>query len=52
MKDGGRWYGAFQESGLESAELPSTLKRIEYGAFKSCGNLKSVVLPETLEYIG
>ena len=31
--DGGRWFGVFEESSIESVELPSTLKRIEYCAF-------------------
>ena len=31
--DGGLWYGIFQESSIESVELPSTLKRIEYSTF-------------------
>ena len=28
------------------------LKRIEYNAFKNCKNLKSINLPDSLEYIG
>ena len=32
--------------------LPSTLKRIEYNAFKGCKNLKGIALPRGLEYIG
>ena len=27
------WYGVFEESAVESVELPSTLKKIEYRAF-------------------
>lgn len=42
----------FEESALEHVELPSTLRRIECCAFQDCENLKSVDLPETLEYIG
>ena len=34
--------GVFQESALESVSLPSTLKRIEYNAFKGCKSLKEV----------
>ena len=45
-------YGVFHESALESIKLPSTLKRIEYSTFENCKNLKSVDLPEKLEYIG
>ena len=49
---GGMWYGVFYESTLEKVELPSTLKRIEYNAFSNCKNLKSITLPDKLEYIG
>ena len=31
--DNEQWYGVFTDSALESVELPSTLKRIEYSAF-------------------
>ena len=31
--DGRPWCGVFQESGVESIEMPSTLRRIEYNAF-------------------
>ena len=52
-KDDGNWYsGVFQGSTIESVTLPSTLKRVEYNAFYKCTNLKSVKLPEGLEYIG
>ena len=43
--------GVFQESTLESIELPRTLKRILHSAFKKCKNLKNIILPEGLEYI-
>ena len=33
-------------------KLPSTLKRIEYSAFKNCKNLKRIEFPKTLEYLG
>lgn len=33
-------------------ELPRTLKRIEYSAFEDCRNLKGILLPERLEFIG
>ena len=44
--------GVFEESAIEHAELPSTLKRIEYGAFEKCRRLKSIRFPRGLEYIG
>ena len=44
--------GVFEESALENIKLPSTLRRIEYSAFKNCKNLKSIGLPEKIEYIG
>ena len=44
--------GVFEESALENIKLPSMLRRIEYSAFKSCKNLKSIDLPEKIEYIG
>lgn len=48
----GGWYGAFEKSALENVELPSTLKRIEFATFSGCGDLKDILLPEGLEYIG
>ena len=49
----GKWlYGVFDESAVERVELPSTLKRIEYYAFKKCKDLKSIDLPRKLEYLG
>ena len=45
-------YGVFEKSALENVWLPSTLKRIKYGAFQGCKNLKSISIPEKLEYIG
>ena len=48
----GRWRGVFDGSGLKRVKLPSTLRRIEYSAFRDCKDLKSVRLPERLEYIG
>ena len=35
-KDGGYWYGVFDESTLESITLPTTLKRVEYCTFSNC----------------
>ena len=32
--------------------LPSTLKRIEYNAFKNCIDLERIIFPENLEFIG
>ena len=52
MEDGQLYYGVFQESAVESVTLPSTLKRIEYGAFQDCKNLKHITLPNGLEKIG
>ena len=34
--DGSLYDGIFQESTLESVTFPSTLKKIEYRAFKDC----------------
>ena len=48
----GSWNGVFESSTLEHVELPSTLKRIEYSAFRDCEGLRSVVLPDGLEVIG
>lgn len=51
MDDGQTWSGVFEESAVESVELPSTLKRIEYNAFMKCENLKSIRVPEKLECV-
>lgn len=50
--DGDLYKGVFEESGISRIRFPSTLKRIEYGVFKTCARLKSVQLPDGLEYIG
>ena len=50
--DGTRYFGVFEESALEYVMLPSTLKKIEYNAFKRCQQLKLADFPEGLEYIG
>lgn len=44
--------GVFESSAAERVVLPHTLKRIEYCAFLGCKNLKGIILPERLEYIG
>ena len=49
---GKSFYGVFDESALERVWLPFTLRRIEYYAFAGCKNLKSIVLPENIEYLG
>ena len=52
IKNGSAFYGFFQSSAAEEVRLPSTLKRIEYNAFRDCRNLKRLVLPDKLEHIG
>ena len=42
----------FNESGIESIRLPSTLRAVEQYTFQLCKNLKRVVLPDGLEVIG
>ena len=44
--------GVFNRTALKNTELPSTLRRIEFGAFCSCENLKEVAFANGLEYIG
>ena len=44
--------GVFQESAVEDVRLPHTLKRIEHNVFNNCKNLRSITLPDFLEYIG
>ena len=44
--------GVFEESAVERVSFPSSLKRIEYGAFRSCANLVKITLPQGLESIG
>ena len=50
--DGEMYLGVFEDSALEHVEFPSTLKRIEYSAFKKCKGLAAVQLPDGLETIG
>ena len=44
--------GVFEGSAVKRVDLPPTLKRIEYSAFKKCKNLTSIELPQQLESIG
>ena len=46
------YFGVFEESAVERVSLPSSLKRIEYGAFRSCANLVKITLQQGLESIG
>ena len=50
--DGRMYFGVFEGSSITSVDLPSTLKRMEYNAFKDCRDLTEIKLPESLEYIG
>ena len=50
--DNSTWLGVFERSVLKNILLPSTLRRIEYSAFVQCKSLKTVKLPDGLEYIG
>ena len=52
LDNGSGFYGVFEESAIEHVELPSTLRKIEYGVFEKCKNLRGVVLPDGLEYLG
>lgn len=42
---------AFTETDLKKVVLPSTIKRIGEGAFKSCGNLENVEVPEGIQAV-
>ena len=42
----------FYESAIEEITLPSTLKRLEPETFKRCRDLRKVVIPNGVEYIG
>ena len=42
----------FLYSGLESIELPSTLRVLANGVFHGCPHLKNIALPDGLEHIG
>ena len=50
--NGDMFRGVFEGSALENVKLPKTLERIEYSAFEGCENLKNILLPEGLEFIG
>lgn len=43
--------GAFENSGLETIQLPARLSFIAYRTFRGCKNLRSVVLPSALKVI-
>ena len=45
-------FGVFKSSGIRKVRLPSTLRRIEHDAFWGCSRLRSITLPEELQYIG
>ena len=45
------WPGVFAGSAVRSVRLPATLRLIEEGAFKNCGNLESIELPQGLQGI-
>lgn len=46
------YHGVFANSGVENVHLPSTLKRLGKNTFHTCDNLKSIQLPQRLEYVG
>ena len=51
--DGVEWEGSvFGYSAVGSVALPSTLRRVEARMFEFCRNLKSIALPDGVEYIG
>lgn len=43
---------AFQESGLQTVELPTTINTIGRSAFYHCNNLKTIVIPEGVTELG
>ena len=49
---GGQEGNAFCATAIERIALPSTLRRIEAETFKSCWRLRSVEVPNGVEYIG
>ena len=44
--------GVFYGSGVESINIPSTLKRIETATFDDCKQFRSIEIPDDVEYIG
>ena len=52
QEDGEKQSGVFDGCGLESIELPSTLRRIEGRALRDCMYLLDIRLPDSLEYVG
>ena len=49
MKSIGEW--AFCSTSLREITMPETLESIKEGAFVSCPNLKSIVIPEGITVI-
>lgn len=45
-------YYFYGGSSIKKITFPSTLKKIENGAFKECTSLSSVVMPDGIEYVG
>ena len=50
--DNEMYNGVFEQSALKHVDLPQTLKKIAYNAFRNCTDLKNILLPERLEQIG
>lgn len=54
--DGTKYYtreiGGFQESDIVEIELPSTITRIQIGAFERSRFLKKIIIPENVKSIG
>ena len=42
---------AFDRCGIESFVIPPNVKKIDYGTFQNCKNLKSIVIPSTVKEI-
>ena len=50
--NGKQYSGVFEASGLKKVRIPSTLRVLEYSAFRNCKSLKRVSLPDGLQYVG